>query len=723
MAQTIDKIVKSKYPPKDKNVMWVDTSSNPPVQKVWDGTWKPMEVNENVDYENNVVNKPTINGVEVTGNLTNDDLKLRSNTAFKGWFDDTTALNAKYPEPLIGDFAYVHDASPATTVSIYRCATAGTWADSGDDVDTSLVQTFASGQSLNQVHIVKDFSGGDDDVANAESVKELFEYALGGLITINGSTLGVLEDGAISANHDLSTNANYQRRIIPNDGYVYISGVASSYSNIVIVGFYNGTPAANTFISGVEATTSYVDQSYGVQVPNGTVYIVVVNYKTASTSPATIYLKKYGDRIGDLEDRVDVIDSELYLNNISVASVDDGYVLAKSDGTKASSQYTSDRGVSGFIPTNGVTQLTIISGVIQGANTNYCPVCFYSSDNESSFVEYYQPSSSGELLNVTIDIPPTANYARFTLFDKSVPAIIKLQSRLDCLDESVQDINNKIQVYYQQIHNNYLPRKANTEELNILMIGSSWGIDTIAALADICNNVGLSVNTGDLYKSGGTIAQYLDDIDNGGTNTFFYNHGGTNENLGNKTVLQALQYKDWDIIIVMNSAADSVVMVDGLNYDFAKWLRYLKKNCTNSRCVFAINATWTKKDEQYLQSQAYTVISALMKQSGIDVVLPIGTAMVNLRNTSVNNGNDIYRDYIHLDRGVGRFTASATVFYQLVYPVFGVGLDNCSLTGTWEQGTSGTHTYTDIAVSSENRATCIDCAKEAVCNQFGFDLT
>ena len=53
MAQTIDKIVKSKYPPKDKNVMWVDTNSNPPVQKIWDGTWKPMEVNENVDYENN----------------------------------------------------------------------------------------------------------------------------------------------------------------------------------------------------------------------------------------------------------------------------------------------------------------------------------------------------------------------------------------------------------------------------------------------------------------------------------------------------------------------------------------------------------------------------------------------------------------------------------------------------------------------------------------------
>lgn len=40
MAQVQDKIVKSKYPPKDTNVVWVDTSENSTVIKVFNnGLW------------------------------------------------------------------------------------------------------------------------------------------------------------------------------------------------------------------------------------------------------------------------------------------------------------------------------------------------------------------------------------------------------------------------------------------------------------------------------------------------------------------------------------------------------------------------------------------------------------------------------------------------------------------------------------------------------------
>ena len=68
---------------------------------------------------------------------------------FKGWFDSLADLKASYTA-LIGDSAYVKDASPATTWSIYiydsTASSNNYWGDSGIDADTSNVQTFASGE-------------------------------------------------------------------------------------------------------------------------------------------------------------------------------------------------------------------------------------------------------------------------------------------------------------------------------------------------------------------------------------------------------------------------------------------------------------------------------------------------------------------------------------------------------------------------------------------------
>ena len=91
---------------------------------------------------------------------------------FKGWFDanitgevgskvtdDTANLPAN---PVVGDYAYVKTldisgTAPSQTeipiVKIYECTAIGTWNDSGRTADTSNVQTFASGQEVNEVSI------------------------------------------------------------------------------------------------------------------------------------------------------------------------------------------------------------------------------------------------------------------------------------------------------------------------------------------------------------------------------------------------------------------------------------------------------------------------------------------------------------------------------------------------------------------------------------------
>ena len=81
---------------------------------------------------------------------------LDATNPFKGWFNSLDDLKASYTAA-VGDSAYVKDASPATTWSIYiydeTATTDNNWADSGMKADTSNVQTFASGEEVNQTYI------------------------------------------------------------------------------------------------------------------------------------------------------------------------------------------------------------------------------------------------------------------------------------------------------------------------------------------------------------------------------------------------------------------------------------------------------------------------------------------------------------------------------------------------------------------------------------------
>lgn len=69
---------------------------------------------------------------------------------FKGWYDSSSNLPAN---PVVGDYAYVKGAETTDPAAIYECTTAGSWSDSGRTADTSNVQTFESGEEVNETYI------------------------------------------------------------------------------------------------------------------------------------------------------------------------------------------------------------------------------------------------------------------------------------------------------------------------------------------------------------------------------------------------------------------------------------------------------------------------------------------------------------------------------------------------------------------------------------------
>ena len=59
----------------------------------------------------------------------------------------------------------------------------------------------------------------------------------------------------------------------------------------------------------------------------------------------------------------------------------------------------------------------------------------------------------------------------------------------------------------------------------------------------------------------------------------------------------------------------------------------------------------------------------MKKGSGIDVIIPSGTALQNLRNTTLNDDPyDLTRDGYHSDLGAGRYVEACTWFLTLIKP-------------------------------------------------------
>lgn len=154
---------------------------------------------------------------------------------FKGWFDSSSDLPAN---PSVGDYAYVYDASPSTAVSIYRCATTGTWADSGLDVDASNVQTFRTGEQVANTGIVDDYRDGlSTDVLSAKKGMEMGQMLRGVTLTETKASLTQLNYQVNGSTGALGTNADYKHVKINCAGYKKVRFIAQTISPTSTMGY------------------------------------------------------------------------------------------------------------------------------------------------------------------------------------------------------------------------------------------------------------------------------------------------------------------------------------------------------------------------------------------------------------------------------------------------------------------------------------------------------
>ena len=197
---------------------------------------------------------------------------VHNGTTSSGLFPTVAALQAAYPSPVVGQYAFVGAGFPA---DIYVCTTAGTWTDSGEDYDGDNVDLtdYATKAEVNQLEA------------------EVDDGFYGEYVTIDGMQFAEkTANKVIGQTGNPQTNYDYDYFTIPNNGYKHISGYASSYTGFPIVAFYSGAVSSGNYMSSdsILATVAYTGESYTIDIPAGCVNIVLVQCKSSGhTIPDT----------------------------------------------------------------------------------------------------------------------------------------------------------------------------------------------------------------------------------------------------------------------------------------------------------------------------------------------------------------------------------------------------------------------------------------------------
>lgn len=221
--------------------------------------------------------------------------------------------------------------------------------------------------------------------------------------------------------------------------------------------------------------------------------------------------------------------------------------------------------------------------------------------------------------------------------------------------------------------------------LKVMNIGSSHGIDMIQSFPILANKAGINIQCANLYTGGIQLSAILDNCTN---NVDFqrYSVNRTGESwstitsgTGTRTVLNALHSERWDIIILQRSAYNTNTWTQSQKESLYGIIKYITENIDyKPKILFSLghppavgNAstpTLADQNQWYLDS----VAGALqMQQDWYLDIIPTGTAVQNARSTflklyGTGDNQDLCRDLLHLDTGIGTYITGCVLFEYII---------------------------------------------------------
>ncbi len=227
-----------------------------------------------------------------------------------------------------------------------------------------------------------------------------------------------------------------------------------------------------------------------------------------------------------------------------------------------------------------------------------------------------------------------------------------------------------------EITDSYAVTVAETNSLNLLMIGNSFSDDTIEYAYKIAASVGITeIRLGNLYIGGCSLDRHLQNAQNDATAYEYRTYqNGKWVTAYNRSLYSALAYNDWDYISLQQASGASGVSASYGALDALT--SYVKTNSKNKNAELVWNMTWAyQSDSNHSdfptynrnQTQMYNaIVNAVQTQivpRSFAAIVPAGTAIQNARTSYL--GDTLTRDGYHLSMDMGRYIAGLTLVGKL----------------------------------------------------------
>jgi hypothetical protein len=216
-------------------------------------------------------------------------------------------------------------------------------------------------------------------------------------------------------------------------------------------------------------------------------------------------------------------------------------------------------------------------------------------------------------------------------------------------------------------------------KVKILAIGNSFSEDAVENyLWDIAEAEGDTLIIGNMYIGGCSLETHWN---NAQTDAAVYSYRKINTE-GIKTVTEskrlseAFADEEWDYISFQQVSQNSGMYDTYFPY-LTNLLAYANHLVLNPDVKYVMHLTWAYAQTSthagfanYGNSQATmyeAIIDAVFRaaaETGIDIVIPAGTAIQNARTSYV--GDNLCRDGFHLDTGIGRYMVACTWYEKLL---------------------------------------------------------
>lgn len=267
-------------------------------------------------------------------------------------------------------------------------------------------------------------------------------------------------------------------------------------------------------------------------------------------------------------------------------------------------------------------------------------------------------------------------------------------------------------------------RLTEKDSLRILAIGNSYTWDATRCLKPILQESHIKSDRYCVYllTHGGASLEYWSRAYANNDSDTIAKVAGQIEMPTTQGILSDLFAQNWDVVILQQYS--------GLAPNYYSYNPYLKllanavrMHCTNKDVLLAWNLIHSYyssyKDNRGDSEKRWRAIANaakwVMASDSVDILIPIGTAIQNARNTDLFGKHELTRDGTHLAFGCANYIASCVLIEKIFYPVFNYTCKNSHYMDTVCPEPDSDQYYEDfwIAVTDSNRSVCHDCAIQA----------